>query len=162
MYLWYLVLYSLLPHNITYVAYLDEVVVSHVDSIDTTEIELLARLVYCEAGNQPYIGKLAVANVVINRQRLLGKSLYGTIHAKGQFDGVRTKHFYHKPNQESYEAAYDVLVNKKRILPLSVVYFANEKISTDKKWIKHVQKHKYKDIYDHTFYHEPIYMRKTI
>ena len=161
MYLWYLVLYSLLPHNITYVAYLDEVVISHVD-VNTQEIELLARLVYCEAGNQPYIGKVAVANVVINRQQLLGNSLYKTIHAKGQFDGVRTKYFYQKPDKESYKAAYDVLVNKKMILTLSVVYFANESISTDKKWIRRVQKHKYKDIYDHTFYHEPIYMHKTI
>jgi len=158
MYLWYLLMY-LLPHNVTYVANLEEVVVSYVDS---TEVELLARLVYCEAGNQPYIGKVAVANVVVNRQQLLGKSLHKIIHAKGQFDGVRTKYFYQKPDKESYEAAHDVLVNKKRILPLSVVYFANEGLSTDKMWIRRVQKHKYKDIYDHTFYHEPLYMRKTI
>ena len=31
------------------------------------EVELLAALVYCEAGNQSYEGKLAVANVVLNR-----------------------------------------------------------------------------------------------
>ena len=158
MYLWYLLMY-LLPHNITYVANLEEVVVSYVDS---TEVELLARLVYCEAGNQPYLGKLAVANVVVNRQQLNGGTLSKVIYAKGQFDGVRTKYFYRRPNEESYQAAYDVLVNKKRILPLSVVYFANETLSTDKIWIQRVQKHKYKDIYDHTFYHEPLYMRKTI
>lgn len=158
MYLWYLLMY-LLPHNVTYVANLEEVVVSYVDS---TEVELLARLVYCEAGNQPYLGKLAVANVVVNRQQLNGGTLSKVIYAKGQFDGVRTKYFYRRPNEESYQAAYDVLVNKKRILPLSVVYFANENLSTDKIWIQHVQKHKYKDIYDHTFYHEPLYMRKTI
>lgn len=158
MYLWYLLMY-LLPHNVTYVASLEEVVVSYVDS---TEVELLARLVYCEAGNQPYLGKLAVANVVVNRQQLNGGTLSKVIYAKGQFDGVRTKYFYRRPNEESYQAAYDVLVNKKRILPLSVVYFANETLSTDKIWIQRVQKHKYKDIYDHTFYHEPLYMRKTI
>lgn len=161
MYLWYLLVYSLLSHNVTYVAYLDEVTISHMP-IDKNEVELLARLIYCEAGNQPYLGKVAVANVVVNRQQLLGKSLHKIIHAKGQFDGVRTKYFYHTPNQESYQAAYDVLVNKKRILPLSVVYFANESLSTDKLWIRRVQKHKYKEIYDHTFYHEPVYMHKVI
>jgi|LakMenE01Jun11ns_1017448.scaffolds.fasta_scaffold9956893_9 N-acetylmuramoyl-L-alanine amidase len=162
MYLWYLMLQLFLPHNVTYAVDLEPVTIYSTKMSYDKDVELLARLIYCEAGNQPYLGKLAVANVVVNRQQLLGTTLHKTIHAKGQFDGINTKYFYQKPNYESYQAAYDVLVNKKRVLPLSVVYFANERISTDKKWIKRVQKNKYMDIYDHSFYHEPVYMRKTV
>lgn len=162
MYLWYLMLQLFLPHKVTYTADLEVVTVCSTIIPYDEDVQLLARLIHCEAGNQPYLGKLAVANVVVNRQKLLGTTLHKTIHAKGQFDGISTKYFYQKPNKECYQAAYDVLVNKKRVLPLSVVYFANEKISTDKKWIKRVQKNKYMDIYDHSFYHEPIYMCKTV
>lgn len=34
---------------------------------DASDLEKLATIVYCEAGNQPYEGKVAVANVVLNR-----------------------------------------------------------------------------------------------
>lgn len=156
MFLWFY-LYYFLSHNVTYTAHISTITVS---ASKEDDVELLARLIYSEAGNQPYLGKVAVANVVMNRQELHGKSLRQIIYARGQFDGIRTKHFRHTPNKESYDAAYDVLVNKKRILPLSVVYFANERISTDKSWIRRVRNNKYKDIYDHTFYHEPLYMFK--
>lgn len=32
-----------------------------------SELEMLATIIYCEAGNQPYEGKVAVGNVVLNR-----------------------------------------------------------------------------------------------
>lgn len=54
---------------------------------DTSDVELLAALIYCEAGNQPYEGKLAVGAVVMNRVRsgAYPNSIGSVIYASGQF-----------------------------------------------------------------------------
>lgn len=56
-------------------------------AINTTEDILLAALVQCEAGNQPYEGQLAVAAVVMNRVRsgAYPNTVSGVIYASGQF-----------------------------------------------------------------------------
>lgn len=56
-------------------------------AIDTTEDVLLAALVQCESGNQPYEGQLAVAAVVMNRVRsgAYPNTVAGVIYASGQF-----------------------------------------------------------------------------
>lgn len=53
----------------------------------TDELTLLACLVHAEAGNQTYEGKLAVANVVLNRVKSskYANSISGVIYQKGQF-----------------------------------------------------------------------------
>ncbi len=49
--------------------------------------ELLACLIHCEAGNQPYIGQVAVGSVVINRMRSAAfpNTMVGVIYQKRQF-----------------------------------------------------------------------------
>ncbi len=56
-------------------------------SADADEIKLLAALIQCEAGNQPYDGKVAVGAVVMNRVKsgAYQNSIYGVIFASGQF-----------------------------------------------------------------------------
>ncbi|MDC7292445.1 MULTISPECIES: SH3 domain-containing protein [unclassified Butyrivibrio] len=56
-------------------------------SADADEVKLLAALIQCEAGNQPYEGKLAVGAVVMNRVKsgAYQNSIYGVIYASGQF-----------------------------------------------------------------------------
>ena len=56
-------------------------------SADADEVKLLAALIQCEAGNQPYEGKVAVGAVVMNRVRsgAYPNSIYGVIYASGQF-----------------------------------------------------------------------------
>ena len=51
------------------------------------DVTLLAALIQCEAGSEPYEGKLAVGAVVVNRMRSGGypESVYGVIYQKGQF-----------------------------------------------------------------------------
>ena len=51
------------------------------------EVRLLGALIYCEAGNQSYEGKLAVGAVVMNRVRsgAYPNSIHGVIYASGQF-----------------------------------------------------------------------------
>lgn len=48
---------------------------------------MLANLIYCEAGNQPYAGQLAVGSVVINRvlSSVFPDSVVGVIYQKNQF-----------------------------------------------------------------------------
>ncbi|MCR5474821.1 MAG: cell wall hydrolase [Lachnospiraceae bacterium] len=52
--------------------------------------DLLACLIYCEAGNQPYTGKVAVGAVVINRVRSAAypNTLSGVIYQSRQFSPV--------------------------------------------------------------------------
>ena len=53
---------------------------------------LLAALIYCEAGNQPHNGKVAVGNVVMNRVRsgAYPSTIYNVIYQPGQFGPART------------------------------------------------------------------------
>lgn len=52
-----------------------------------SDVTLLAALIQCEAGNEPYEGKLAVGAVVMNRVRSGGypNSIRDVIYARGQF-----------------------------------------------------------------------------
>lgn len=54
---------------------------------DADEVKLLAALIQCEAGNQPYEGKVAVGAVVMNRVKsgAYQNSIYSVIYASGQF-----------------------------------------------------------------------------
>lgn len=79
------------------------------------QIELLARLIYSEAGNEPYLGKVAVGNVVLNRIRENSISMEDVIFDKNQFDGVNTNSFNQTPNQESLNAAMEVLAGTEAI-----------------------------------------------
>ena len=55
-------------------------------SADADETRLLAALIYCEAGNQPYEGMLGVGAVVMNRVKnpAYPGSIYGVIYSSGQ------------------------------------------------------------------------------
>lgn len=55
------------------------------------DLDLLAAIVYCEVGNQPFQGKLAVANVILNRveSSLFPNSIKGVIYARRQFSPAR-------------------------------------------------------------------------
>lgn len=54
---------------------------------DADDLRLMAALIYCEAGSEPYEGKLAVGAVVMNRVRsgAYPNSVSGVIYASGQF-----------------------------------------------------------------------------
>lgn len=59
-------------------------------TVSEEEVYLLACLIDYEAGWEPYEGKLAVANVVLNRLRspYYGSTITRVIYAQGQFTGV--------------------------------------------------------------------------
>lgn len=57
---------------------------------EESDEELLACLIYCEAGNQPYEGQVAVGAVVVNRMRSAAypNSMVGVIYQNKQFSPV--------------------------------------------------------------------------
>jgi spore germination cell wall hydrolase CwlJ-like protein len=62
---------------------------------NASDLYLLAAIVYCEAGAEPYEGQLAVANVVINRLNTgkWGNTLADVIYAPYQFTGCQMSSF---------------------------------------------------------------------
>ncbi len=56
------------------------------------EVRLLGALIYCEAGNQPYEGKLGVGAVVMNRVKhpAYPNTIHSVIYASGQFTPAMT------------------------------------------------------------------------
>lgn len=75
------------------------------------EIMLLARLIYAEAAGEPYIGKVAVGAVVLNRVRsyIFPDTIEEVIYEPWQFSCVGNTMFNSYPNSESIRAAKDAL-----------------------------------------------------
>ena len=46
------------------------------DGSCASDLELLAALIYCEAGNQPYEGQVSVGSVMVNAQTLKSDGMY--------------------------------------------------------------------------------------
>lgn len=77
---------------------------------------LLANLIYCEAGGEPYEGKLAVGSVVINRvlSAKFPDSVVGVIYQKKQFSPVASGRLdlalgVNKANEDCYRAADEAM-----------------------------------------------------
>ena len=91
-----------------------ETVMTEAYSASYDDTYLLACLVHMEAGAEPYEGKLAVANVVLNRLKSgYGSTISEVIYAKGQFTGANTGALANRlakgPNDECMQAAVEAL-----------------------------------------------------
>jgi len=80
------------------------------------DLKLLANLIYCEAGGEPYEGKLAVGSVVINRVRSekFPGTVVGVIYQKKQFSPVTSGRLdmylaIDKANADCYRAAQEAM-----------------------------------------------------
>lgn len=80
-------------------------------SASSTDLNLLARVVYGEARGEPYTGQVAVAAVVLNRVRSSSfpNSVAGVVYQSGAFDCVSDGQINLTPNQSAYNAAKDAL-----------------------------------------------------
>lgn len=80
--------------------------VRRLDAITPTDIELLARLIEGEAGGEPYLGKVAVGAVVVNRylDDRFPDTIREVIYEPNQFftDGIK---MHTRPSAESLRAA---------------------------------------------------------
>lgn len=77
----------------------------------SSDVTLLARLVYAEARGEPYKGQVAVAAVVLNRVRSseFPNTIAGVIYQKNAFSCVSDGQINLAPNAESKRAAQDAL-----------------------------------------------------
>ena len=80
------------------------------------DLKLLANLIYCEAGGEPYDGKLAVGAVVINRVRSakFPGTVVGVIYQRKQFSPVASGRLdmylaIDKANADCYRAAQEAM-----------------------------------------------------
>lgn len=98
------------------------------------DLNLLAHLVHGEARGEPYIGKVAVAAVVLNRTRdsRFPKTIAGVIYQPGAFDAVSDGQINLEPDESSYKAARDALNGWDPTY--GCVYYYNPATATSK-WI---------------------------
>lgn len=82
---------------------------------EPTDEELLACLIYCEAGNQPYEGQVAVGAVVVNRMRSAAypNTMVGVIYQNKQFSPVASGRLAARlavgANAQCHQAARDAM-----------------------------------------------------
>ncbi|KAA6476285.1 cell wall hydrolase [Bacillus swezeyi] len=99
------------------------------------EKELLSRLVHAEAKGESFKGKVAVANVVLNRVDDGGfpDSIKSVIYQKNAFEPVLNGSINRRPDRESVEAVEVAVDHDKK--ETDALYFYNPDIATDG-WIK--------------------------
>ncbi|KAB3529093.1 hypothetical protein F8153_10530 [Alkaliphilus serpentinus] len=122
---------------------------------DSEDLYWLSRIIHAEAQGEPYIGKVAVGNVVLNRVKssIFPNTIKGVVfdkqHGYTQFSPVIDGTIYNNPSQESIEAAKAALKGERPVG--DALYFLNPTKSTNF-WILENRKYSM-TIGDHDFYH---------
>lgn len=123
-------------------------------TVDSDSLYWLSRIIEAESGAEPYRGKLAVGNVILNRvqSRDFPDTIYGVIFDRKngvQFTPVANGTIYNTPSAESVRAAKDCLSGADVVG--SCLYFFNPKTATKASWI--IQNRSYcTSIGNHDFY----------
>ena len=121
---------------------------------DANEVYWLSRIIYAESGAEPFRGKIAVGNVVMNRvaSAQFPNSVYGVIFDKKygvQFSPVANGSIYKTPNSDSIIAAKICLEGYS--LNNKVLYFINPRLATNT-WISKNRPYAFR-IGTHNFYY---------
>ncbi|MEK4823268.1 cell wall hydrolase [Niallia sp. FSL W8-0951] len=114
--------------------------------ITNNEKKLLARLVHAEAKGEPFAGKVAVADVVLNRldDKQFPDTVESVIYEKNAFQPVQNGSIDKAADKESMEAVEEALNNGKENKEL--LYFYNPDTATSdwiftRKVIKYIGNH---------------------
>lgn len=101
---------------------------------NSTDLNLLARLVYGEARGEPYTGQVAVAAVVLNRVKSSSfpNTIAGVIYQSGAFDVVSDGQINMSPNSTAIKAAQDAINGWDP--SYGAIYYFNPSTATNK-WI---------------------------
>lgn len=121
-------------------------------TVTQQELLLLQKIVMAEAEGEPYEGKVAVANVVLNRLRSANypDTIHDVIYQKHQFSPVANGRLARvKPSEETIRAVNDALKGKKEVSN-DTYYFLSLKLATD--LTVHRHQTKTRTIGNHTFY----------
>lgn len=101
---------------------------------NSSDYQLLARLISAEARGEPYMGQVAVGAVVLNRieHPSFPDTMSGVIYQKGAFSCLNDGQFYEPISESAYRAAKDAING---LDPSGgAIYYYNPKIATSK-WI---------------------------
>ncbi|MDR0268340.1 cell wall hydrolase [Paenibacillus sp.] len=102
-------------------------------NVSADDVLLLQRIVMAEAEGEPYQGKIAVANVVLNRLRSANfpSTIKKVIFQRHQFSPVANGRFDRvKPNQDCIHAVNEALNGKKAVSD-ETCYFLSLKLADD-------------------------------
>ena len=104
------------------------------NSINNSDMNLLARVVYAEARGEPYSGQVAIAAVVLNRVKSSSfpNTISGVVYQSGAFTAVSDGQINLTPNQTAYNAARDALNGWDPCY--GAIYYFNPSTATNK-WI---------------------------
>lgn len=120
---------------------------------DKKDILWLARLIEAESSGEPFVGKIAVGNVVLNRvsSKEFPANIYDVIFDTKygvQFQPAANNAIYNSPSRDSVIAGNIALTNHN--IAGESLYFLNPKIASNF-WIIN-NRIFYKSIYNHDFY----------
>ncbi|QSF45845.1 cell wall hydrolase [Paenibacillus tianjinensis] len=121
-------------------------------AISEEDLLLLQKIVMAEAEGEPYQGKVAVANVVLNRLRSANfpDTIHEVIYQKSQFSPVANGRLQRvKPNEDSIKAVNAALSGVKEVTD-DTYFFLSLKLAQD--LTVHHSRTYAKTIGNHTFY----------
>ena len=103
-------------------------------SSNSSDVNLLSRLIYGESRGEPYTGQVAVGAVVLNRVKSSSfpNSIAGVIYQSGAFDAVKDGQINMSPDSTSKKAAQDALNGWDP--SYGAIYYFNPATATNK-WI---------------------------
>ncbi|WP_274365827.1 cell wall hydrolase [Paenibacillus thermotolerans] len=103
-------------------------------TLNKSELDILAKLIYSEARGEPYKGQVAVGAVVMNRiqSKQFPNSIRGVVFQQGAFTAVDDGQFWLTPNRTAYMAALDAVRGWDP--SYNSLYYFNPRTSTSK-WI---------------------------
>lgn len=103
-------------------------------SSNSSNVNLLARVIYGEARGEPYTGQVAVGAVCLNRVRSSSfpNTLSGVVYQAGAFDAVRDGQINLTPDSTARKAAQDALNGWDP--SYGAIYYFNPSTATNK-WI---------------------------
>ncbi len=101
---------------------------------NSSDLNLLSRIIYGEARGEPYTGQVAIGAVVLNRVKSSSfpNTISGVIYQSGAFDAVRDGQINLTPNSTAKKAAQDALNGWDPTY--GAIYYFNPSTATNK-WI---------------------------
>lgn len=116
--------------------------------INKTDLYWLSRLVHAEAEGESIEGKMAVANIVMNRARIDNKTIKEVIFSGAFKQNIRNKRIYRTPSKDAIDCAIKALSGVS-VLPNEAYYFYNPRHVSRGAWIR--TRKKVKVIDNHVF-----------
>jgi N-acetylmuramoyl-L-alanine amidase len=77
----------------------------------SNDVMVLAKMIHGEARGEPYVGKVAVGAVILNRveDKKFPASVHGVCFQPGAFDAVSDGQYYMEPDDDAIKAAKSAL-----------------------------------------------------